>query len=128
MSEKLSIQVNVKAESGPGISVAEIIEVDAYDKIDVDIEAGASDFEVQLQPGVAAQVQLLAVKPEQQGLTYKLDTAATAIALDEPLLLIGKSGMGLLDTAPQKLFFGNASGDAIGVQILVGRMASPPPP
>lgn len=129
MSQKIYVTLDVKVELGPRISVAEILELDAYDEIDVVVKAGDVDVEVQLQPGEAELVKLLLVKADQAGLTYKLtdETSAPSMPLDKPLFLLGDGGIGLLDAAPQKLFFSNDLAVDVTVHALVGREVTPSP-
>jgi hypothetical protein len=71
MSEKIFWTLNVQVGGGPKISESKTMEVDAYDKVEVTIEDGAADKEVQVQPG-GTGVQFLMIRSDQFGsdLTY----------------------------------------------------------
>jgi hypothetical protein len=132
MTEKINWTVNVQVVRGPKIFVSDIIDVDAYDKIDVTIEPDASDKEVQIQPGDLGQVQFLLIKSDQygDGLTYKVnDVNNDAIKLDALQVLIGNGAVGLFEESPAKLLFSNElelDGVKIpaSVEILIGRKAT----
>ncbi|MGB3457900.1 MAG: hypothetical protein WBB08_01100 [Halobacteriota archaeon] len=130
MSGKINLTLKVDVVSGPSISVSKEITVEAYDKIDVAIDTGVSDKPVEIQPGSSNQVQMLLIKPSKCGeeLTYKVgDTSATPIVLDQEQLFLGQGAVGLLGTELDKLFFTNNLTEAVTIEILVGRDATPEP-
>jgi hypothetical protein len=61
MPEKISWSAFVDVTAGPKLSVADVLEVQAYDKIQVRLEARATDVDVEIQPGGAGQVSLLMI-------------------------------------------------------------------
>lgn len=127
MSENINWTLNIQVTGGPKVSVSETITVDAYDKIQVIVEDGASDKEVQIQPGDLGQVQFLLISSDQYSadLSYKVnEDTADAIKLDALQLLIGDGAVGLLGAAPEKLLFSNNLGSDASIQILVGRKAT----
>jgi hypothetical protein len=130
MLEKINWTVNIQVMGGPAISETKTIEVDAYDKIDVVIEDGTTDKEVQVQPG-STGVQFLMIKTDNYGdkLKYKVNdgTSSTSdINLDSPVhLFIGSGSIGLFGKAPIKFLFSNSLGKNAAVNILVGRDATP---
>jgi hypothetical protein len=127
MTEKINWTLSVQVVAGPRIADGKTITVDAYDKIGVVIVAGAADKEVQVQPGGAGKVQFLLISSDRYDdkLTYKVNgAAANPIMLDALQLFMGDGAVGLLDPAPEKLFFSNALTDDASVQILVGRQAT----
>ena len=127
MSEKINWTLNVQVVGGPKISAAQTVTVDAYDKIQVTIGAGAADEEVDVQPGGAGRVQFLLISSDQFGddLTYKVNNAGDDIKLDAQQLLIGDGAVGLLGTSPPTTlgFTNNLAQDA-NIEILVGRNAT----
>jgi hypothetical protein len=127
---KLTIRLNISASvsDGPEVSASRSIGVDAYDSIKVVVAAGASDMEVEVQPGGSGQVKFLSVTSDvyDATLTYTVNAAANPpIALDAPQVFGGVGAVGLLDPAPASLFFSNALAQDATVQILVGRDATP---
>ncbi|MCM1565324.1 MAG: hypothetical protein NC238_05140 [Dehalobacter sp.] len=135
MNEKITLTANIVIRNGPSINLFREIEVDAYEKINVDINDGDSDKEVDLWPSdTEEEVVLLAIVSSWYGedLSYKVnekveDVTQKDFKLDQPHLLIGKSSVTMLDKKPKKLLFSYAkpSGeskapDSVKIQILVG--------
>jgi hypothetical protein len=129
MSEKINWTLNVQVVGGPMLSSSDTMIVDAYDKIQVSADVGATDKKVEVQPGGSGQVQFLLITSDKYGekLTYKVNDSASTkiIKLDGPQLLIGKGAVGLLDPAPSSLFFTNSLDVGASIEILVGRDATP---
>lgn len=122
----IDITTNLVAtvQGGPSIARNLKLEVDAYDLIDVDIADGASDEEIELQPGAAGQVQFLLVVADSYdpALTYKVNAAANpSHDLDRELVLVGGGAVDLLGFPPNQLLFTNSTGQPVSIQILVGR-------
>lgn len=128
MPEKINWMLNVQVIGGPKLSDSQTVEVDAYDKIEVTIEAGAADKEVQVQPGGSGQVQFLLIRSSQykDTLTYKVNDSTNVVKLNALQLFMGDGAVGLLDPAPEKLLFSNEMGEDVLIHILVGRKAIPP--
>ena len=127
MSEKINWTLNVQVIGGPKLSASNTMTVDAYDKIQVAIEAGETDKKVEVQPGGAGHVQFLLILSDSYDelLTYKVnDSGATAVKLDGPHLLIGKGAVTLLSSAPSSFFFSNGLSENASVEILIGREAT----
>jgi hypothetical protein len=131
MAENVNWTVSVQVPNGPRIAQSGAIPVDAYDKVDITIDDGAADAEVQIQPGGPGQVQVLVISTTQPSvdLSYKVnDAAADAIPFDQPVhAYFGSGPVALLDPAagPTTLFFSNDSGAAAAIQVFVGRRATP---
>jgi hypothetical protein len=122
--EIITVSLDVRLSSGPAWAVSRQIAVDAVDVVNVVIEHGAADFEVPIQPGGAVRLILLAPDPPNEELTYQTSAGgAETYALDQPHLLLGTGGVGMLEGAdpPTKLFFSKAGTTDAGVTILVGR-------
>ncbi len=130
MIEKINWTVNVQVVGGPAISETRTIEVDAYDKVEVVIEDGSTDKEVQVQPG-STGVRFLMIKTDNYGdkLKYKVNdgTSSTSdIQLDSPIhLFIGSGSIALFGKAPIKFLFSNSLGKNASIKILAGRDATP---
>jgi hypothetical protein len=129
MPETIVLTVGAEVASGPTIKESRALTVDAYDKISVTVPDGASDMEVEIQPGGAGSVRLLIVKSTQYGdeLKYTVNTGTTEHVLDEPHVLIGAGAVGLFGSEPTKLVFENAlgAGKDAQIQVLVARDATP---
>jgi len=127
MAETINWAVHIDVAAGPKLSASGANEFEAYDKVGVTLDAGATDVDVELQPGGAGQVTLLMIKASNYDpdLTYSPDGGTTEIPLDAPLVLIGVGAVGLLAAAPQELQFDNGTGDPVQIEIFIGRDATP---
>lgn len=128
MPESITCELTVRLGSGPSWSSARSIEVEATDVVRVAVAAGATDKEVQVQPGNGVELLFISPDPPSGDLTYATSAGATEQhALDQPHLLSGKGAVGLLGgpAAPTSLFFSNAGPADVGVTIVVGRAATP---
>jgi hypothetical protein len=98
MPETLQWAFNAQLMNGPSISFSDNFLVEAYDKIDVEIdpEAGGTPAskDVEVQPGAAGRVLFLLVTASSYDppLTYEVDGSA-ARTLDAPLLLVGSGAV-----------------------------------
>ena len=103
--------------------------VEAIDKIEVDVPKAADGgaAEVEVQPGGAGQVHLLLITADTYSdqLSYTVDGGAADVVLDGPQLMVGAGAVSLLGPVQQKITFSNAASDAVKVQIVVGRDATP---
>lgn len=129
MPEKIVYTLNVQVVGGPKLPVPTItLEVDAYDKILVNIEKNITNKTVELQPSTSAgQVQFLMITAtDYKNLSYKVNKGSKTFRLDAPHILIGTGAISMLDVAPALLLFSNDSTtqDA-AIEILVGRDATP---
>ena len=103
MSEKINVTLNVQVVGGPKISASLTREVEAYDKVKVTVAGGDVNKEVDVQPSLAGQVELLMISlanSNQYGadVTYKVnDTGGDPIELDAPQVFLGKGAVGLLN-------------------------------
>lgn len=103
-------------------------EIEAYDKIEVSIEAETADKEVEIQPGGAGRIQFLLIKSDtySEDLTYKVNELTKIIKLDALQVFIGNGAVELLTEPPEKLVFTNDLTNPVSIEILVGRMATLP--
>jgi hypothetical protein len=130
MSEKVKWTLNVNVLNGPTISESDTLTIDAYDKIEVVVAAGAASEDIQIQPGDAGQVQFLLISSDQysEDLSYSVNAAeadpGNRIKLDTLQLLIGDGAVGLLSQPPNTFFFYNQTDKDASIQILVGRNAT----
>jgi len=127
MVEKMSWSARVEVANGPRLSAADVLEIEAYDKVGITLAAGAADVDVDLQPAEAGQVVLLMIKTSARdpAITYSPDAGATKIPLDAPLILIGTGAISLLGADPKQLQLANGTANDVEVEILVGRDATP---
>ena len=132
MPEKLNIALNMQIVGGPNISISMARDIEAYDKLEVTITAGASDVEVEVQPSAEGQVGffMIGLKDDKHygtEVSYKVNnTGGDSVTLDAPHVLIGHGAVGLMKLqAPLKLYFSNTHPEDIAVQALVGRDATP---
>jgi hypothetical protein len=133
--------LNIEVVTGPKIAVSKTVTVEAYDKIEVVINAGgaaAPEISVDIQPSSTGKVNLVFIKSSlySDNITYKVSDGTTdsdPIILDQYQIYSGKGALSLLAaspiTAPKILKFKNvnavtnpATNDAT-IEILVGRNA-----
>lgn len=134
MTEKIIVTANIGVQNGPSISVNRVIEVQAYEKINIDINKDVTDKVVGLWPSDKnGEVLLLAItsswygtdKQDSSFVTYKVnDEDKVSFNLDQPLLLIGNSSVTMLNSTPKQLKFSykqaGTAPDSIQIQILIG--------
>ncbi|NOY64095.1 MAG: hypothetical protein GXO97_01645 [Nitrospirae bacterium] len=127
MGNTVSLSVKLNVAGGPSLSVSKSIEAEAYDKINVTVEAGTTQ-PVEIQPGETGQIQLLLIKSSRysEDLTYKVhDTDSTSITLDEPQIYMGSGSVKLLGSKIDKLLVSNGMSDDAEIEIFVCRDATP---
>jgi hypothetical protein len=130
MNEKITVTANIDIQNGPSINLIREVKVDAYEKINVNINNGDSDKVVELWPSDnEEEVVLLAIVSSWYGdtITYKVNAVPNPFKLDQPHLLIGRSSVSMLDSKPQQLKFSYTKPagagtelDTVKIQILVG--------
>lgn len=126
MSWTLTVQVSGAASMSTSAGARP---VEAVDRIEVAVDAGAADKVIELQPGAASQVALLHVRASAYSdkLTYKISDGAgdtAAIALTEPQLYTA-GAVPLFGRAPKSLKVSNATADAVKLEVIVARDATP---
>ncbi len=101
----LSWTSNITVSGGPTFSaVRRTGPVEAYDRIEIVIEPGASGRTVEIQPGAASRIAVLAVQSSYYGadLSFTASDGATdsaSITLNEPQLFAG-GGIALFGLDP----------------------------
>jgi hypothetical protein len=134
LTEKIIVTANIGVQNGPSITVNRVIEVQAYEKINIDINKDVTDKVVGLWPSDKnGEVLLLAItsswygtdKQDSSFVTYKVnDEDKVSFNLDQPHLLIGNSSVTMLNSTPKQLKFSykqaGTAPDSIQIQILIG--------
>lgn len=126
MPETINWSVTFDAVLGPRIAASGSQVVDAYDKVSVELEGGATDVDVDLQPsGAGGDVELLVLTSSAYDVdvTFSPDAGTTVHTLNGPLVLIGSGSVGILADPPQTLRFTNPDANPVAIDILVGRKA-----
>ena len=126
MAETINWSVNFDAVLGPRIAASGTQTVDAYDKVSVRLEAGATDVDVDVQPSATAGDVLLLVitaSSYEAQVTFSADAGTTMFTLDGPVVLVGAGAVTLLADPPQTLRFANPDAQPADIDILVGRQA-----
>lgn len=143
----LNLTLNAQVVGGPQVSASRTKQIEAYDKVDVMINPGDTDVEVDIQPGAADQVGFLLIKSNlysqaaaDQKLTYfvvdgdtKFPAAGDGIELNDPHIYIG-GALAVFGLAPRAVRFTSTYGadptnpkvNRAVVEILVGRSAIAP--
>ncbi len=126
MPEEVNISVNAKIKNGPNISFSLSKDIEAYAKLDFQVDNGETKT-IQLLPAGTTSVQFLLIKSSRydKKISYKANGAGTKIILDTPQCFIGAGSMAALvaSNVPESLEFKNnlTEDGAITIQILVGR-------
>lgn len=129
MPATLQWSFNALLVNGPSLAFSDTFDVEAYDKIDVEVDAQAGaapgSKDVEVQPGGAGRVQFLLVTASSYDppLTYEVDGGA-ARPLDAPLLVVGSGAVSAFSPTLNDITFHNVHNSARAVQILVGRNVS----
>jgi hypothetical protein len=132
MSTTISWKLNVEIQSGPNIIVANAMQVDAYDRIEVNIPdstAAPTPTTVDVQPGATGRVKSLLIRPTKYGnnLKYKIhDNTTPERVLNNMVFLVGAGSLDLLEdpAAPlDKLLVTNTTGQDAVLEIIVCRTA-----
>ncbi|SHN53092.1 hypothetical protein SAMN05660350_00459 [Geodermatophilus obscurus] len=126
MSNEITVRASIAVAGGPTRSIHEALTLQAYDVVQVPVDAGATR-NVEVQPDDGAQLRLLLITASAYAreLTYRVGPAddAPELRLDQPLLLLGESATALLGAAPTSMSFTNGTDEDVLVHIVVGRDA-----
>jgi hypothetical protein len=124
MTEKINWSLQVRVAHGPQIAATGVVDVEAYDKVSVEIAAGESQ-QVDLVPAGTERVALVLIVPATPSpdLSYEID--GTAIALDGAHAFFGAGAARLLGADPASLTFTNDTADPARLDILLGRDVTP---
>jgi hypothetical protein len=131
---KINFSAVAQVVDGPKVAInPPALEIDAYDKIDSPIaptpNATDPDRRVELAPGATAgAVRLFMMYADRYApnpLTYKTAAGATAITLDQPVVLWGRNSVKLLNDTLSSLDFRNPDATPNTVHILIARDATP---
>src|SRR3569832_743071 len=121
MGEKLSWNYVAQAVNVLSLSAAGEMEVDAYDNLAITVADNESQ-QVDLVPN--AKASLLIIYPENASTDLTNKVGADDIKLDGPQVFIVECAVSLLGGATS-LTFSNLTGADAGIEILVGRDATP---
>ena len=134
MTTNISWKLTFDIQSGPSIIIANAMQVDAYDRIEVKIPNSTAPTPaattVDVQPGDAGKVKLLLIRSTRYGddLKYKVHNNTTRErVLNDAVFLVGAGSLDLLEdpTAPlDKLLVTNKTGQDVVLEIIVGRTAT----
>jgi hypothetical protein len=122
MTDSVSVNGSIAVSAGPSFPVALTIDVNAYQKVDVTIDTGAS-LPVDLQFGddlAAVKLLFLQSNPRDAGITYKPDAGAPG-DLGQPLLLIGSDVAARFPKSKGSFTVSNATAAPAEVVALIGR-------
>ncbi len=120
-------QFQAAIPGGPAFTITQPnIAVGAYDVASATIAAGASNIDISVQPSSSpGDVVFVVVSSDtyDAGLTYKVDGAAAAHALDAPHVMLGAGAVGFMNggTPPQKLTFSSTLAKDANIQVVAGR-------
>jgi hypothetical protein len=117
--------VTVTVDQGPQVAATRVLELDAYDTVDVVTPSDGAAHAVEVQPDDGDQLRLIlrCATRYDPPLLWEADESETARQLDEPLLVAGESVASLLGGPGNTIAFTNGGEDEVRVQILAGRDA-----
>jgi hypothetical protein len=128
MPETITCTTVVQLASGQQWTSSAVVDVEAVDIVGVTVPGGASNHEVQVQPGGSGTVRLMliAADPPSDKISYTTSSGnSQSFELDAPHTLVGAGALAMLGSKPPtSLFFSNTGSDA-QVRIVVGRHATP---
>ncbi|HYC90884.1 MAG TPA: hypothetical protein VEO54_16825 [Thermoanaerobaculia bacterium] len=123
----IKYSVNVQISGGPTLAYNDELQVDAYDRLDVVIPKENAGTSVEVHPGQAGDVKLLAIRSSTADEKVAFENGAGVwVGLKNPLLLTG-AGVGVLaGGGPGTMKFKNGLTTPVTVTIIVGRSAIQP--
>ncbi|MDH4274259.1 MAG: hypothetical protein OEW08_04395 [Gammaproteobacteria bacterium] len=105
--KNLSASTSFQIPGGPTLSATTSLEISAYDRIDVTVNAGDASEVVEIQPSAADKVRLLVIKSsvydDTGKLTYIVSNGtddSNPVNLDAPQIFIGSGGIELFGIDP----------------------------
>jgi hypothetical protein len=122
MAERLMWSYGVQIVNGPNLAGSGELPVDAYDKLHVAIDAGASHT-LEILPGATGNVQLLVINPRPPSVDLTYDVDGADVKLDGAHVLIGAGAVGLLGATVGSLTFKNEGAAPAEIDVVVGRTA-----
>ena len=132
MSKSVAIPLDIQVDGVSQLKETFQYAAEGVDIIEIVLAPADADIEVDLQPGLPADISVLGIKStsyQEGGLTkisFKVGTdKGDVISLDAPLVLTGAGAIGLLGVAVDKLFFSNPGLVAKTVTIVVARDVTP---
>lgn len=125
MAETINWLYSVQAVRGPTATLDGTFEADAYEKMSIALDAGATQ-DVTIGPGTWAEVRSLVVSADNLSgdVTIEPD-GGTAAPLDAPFVLLGAGAVSLLGTGDATITLENTGTEAVLVDIFVARDATP---
>lgn len=131
MSINISWKLDMEIQSGPSVVVTNAVQVNAYDRIEVEVpdtSATPTATTIDVQPGAVGKVKVVLIKSNRYGdnLKYRVhDNTTTERVLNDALFLAGAGSVDLLEgggAAPlDKLLVTNTTGQNVILEIIVGR-------
>ena len=132
MPTNITWKLNLEVQSGPKVSEARTVQVDAFDRIQVTVPDDAvtpGPLEIEIQPGGPGQIKVLLIRSNVYGddLKYQVhDNTTDERVLNDALFLAGGGSLDLLEDAAaplDKLLVSNKTGGPVLLEIIVGRTA-----
>lgn len=127
MPSTINWTLSSQVVGGPKIISSSSTAVEAYDLIDVSIDASPDTVEVEVQPssGRVTYLMITSDNYHESDLSYTVDADTTVIILDSAQLFVGAGIMALFGGGPGSLIFTNTTDQPANIKILVGRDATP---
>jgi len=127
--EKINFTLSIQVTGGPAIAIAGLLEVDAYEKMEVTVPAkaaAAGTAKVTVSPAQLADTKMLVIQATSKDGSLKFKTSeggAVDRPITGPVTLLSGTACDLLGTQPDNLTFTNEAGAPATVTIFVARKA-----
>jgi hypothetical protein len=117
VTEKLIWNATVRIDSGPQLTGSDDMSIDSYTKVS-ELVSNNGELTVDVAPDDDGKVACcLVLVPDRKGADLTYEVGGKSIALDQPQFLFG----GAVDLVGDQLTIQNDDGEAISIEILVGR-------
>jgi len=125
MAETINWLYSVQATRGPTATLDGTFDADAYEKMSITLDPGATQ-EVTVGPDTWAEVRILVVSADDLSGAVTLTPDGGAVALlDAPFVLLGAGAVSLLGTGDATIALENTGTEEVLVDIFVARDATP---
>jgi hypothetical protein len=131
MPEKVRWTARVEVQNGPAFSFINVVNSEAYAKIQVTVAAGGDGTPVSILPSAEVDAQFLMIKaskyvaPDDAEKKLTFTVGDNERDLEGPIILTDASVVGLLGDDLSQITFKNSMEEAVTVEVLVCRNAGP---
>jgi hypothetical protein len=131
--------INMQIPGGPQLDASNTLPIEAYDRIEVDVNPGDTKKVISIQPGSASQLRALVIKSsiydDSGKVTYAVSSGGSdshEVNLDGPQVFLGPGALSLFGVDPpvalkvtNGLTAAPGTDKKVHLEILIGRDATP---